>query len=157
DGFAPIHWLDALVPFASSYRPVWLGLGAVALDLLLALTVTSLLRTRIGYRPWRALHWLAYAAWPVALVHALGTGSDARLGWMRGVGVVSIAIVVLAALARIARPSGAQRGVRAAAALCALLAPVAIVAWYRSGPAQHGWAPRARTPASLLAVRRMAQ
>ena len=64
------------VPFVAAYRPLWLGLGAVAFDLLLALVVTSLLRARIGYRAWRAVHWLAYASWPFALVHGLGTGSD---------------------------------------------------------------------------------
>ena len=82
DGFAPIGLLDAVVPFASPYRPVWLGLGAVAFDLLLALVATSLLRARVGLRAWRAVHWLAYASWPVALLHALGTGSDARRGWL---------------------------------------------------------------------------
>ena len=81
DGFAPIRLLDAVVPFASPYRPIWLGLGAVAFDLLLALLVTSLVRARIGYGSWRVIHFLAYAAWPVALVHAFGTGSDGRMGW----------------------------------------------------------------------------
>jgi DMSO/TMAO reductase YedYZ heme-binding membrane subunit len=75
DGFAPISFLNAVLPFTSAYRPVWLGLGAVAFDLLLALTITSLLRARIGYGRWRALHWLAYASWPIALVHGLGTGT----------------------------------------------------------------------------------
>src|SRR5581483_4150523 len=64
DGFAPIGWKDAVVPFLSPYRPLWLGLGAVAFDLLLALVITSLLRARIGYRLWRGTHWLAYASWP---------------------------------------------------------------------------------------------
>ena len=82
DGYAPVRLVDAVVPFVSAYRPVWLGLGAVAFDLLLALVVTSLLRARLGYRLWRQIHWLAYASWPVALVHALGTGSDARSGFM---------------------------------------------------------------------------
>ena len=54
DGFAPIGWKDAVIPFLSPYRPIWLGLGAVAFDLLLALVITSLLRARIGYRVWRA-------------------------------------------------------------------------------------------------------
>ena len=48
----------------------------MASDLLLALTVTSLLRSRISYRAWRVLHWTAYACWPVALAHGLGTGTD---------------------------------------------------------------------------------
>ena len=77
------------IPFASRYRPVWLGLGAVAFDLLLALVLTSLLRARIGHRLWRRVHWLAYACWPVALVHALGTGSDARAGFMLVAGLVA--------------------------------------------------------------------
>jgi hypothetical protein len=156
DGYTPIGIRDAFIPFVSSYRPVWLGLGAVASDLLLALVVTSLLRERIGYRAWRYIHWLAYASWPVALVHALGTGSDAAFGWMRIVGAVSIAVVVLAALARVALSAGAPAGVRAAGAAAALVVPIALVAWYESGPAQRGWARRAGTPASLLASRRIA-
>ena len=66
DGYTPIGLRDAFIPFVSSYRPVWLGLGAVASDLLLVLVLTSLLRVRIGYRAWRYVHWLAYASWPVA-------------------------------------------------------------------------------------------
>ncbi|TML10045.1 MAG: ferric reductase, partial [Actinobacteria bacterium] len=81
DGYAPVGFKDAVIPFVSRYRPLWLGFGAVAFDLLLALVVTSLLRARIGYRAWRAVHWLAYASWPFALVHGLGSGSDSRFGW----------------------------------------------------------------------------
>jgi methionine sulfoxide reductase heme-binding subunit len=81
DRYAGIGWLDAVVPFGSVYRPLWLGLGAVAFDLLLALVVTSLLRPRIGVRWWRALHWFAYLCWPVALVHGIGIGTDSRGGW----------------------------------------------------------------------------
>ena len=66
DGYAPIGLLDAVVPFRSPYRPLWLGLGAVSFDLLLALVVTSLMRGSIPARVWRGLHWLAYAAWMVA-------------------------------------------------------------------------------------------
>jgi sulfoxide reductase heme-binding subunit YedZ len=82
DPFAPIRLVDAIVPFGSGYRPVWLGLGAVAFDLLLALVITSLIRARIGQRGWRAVHWAAYACWPLALVHGLGTGSDVRDGFL---------------------------------------------------------------------------
>jgi sulfoxide reductase heme-binding subunit YedZ len=154
DGYAPIGLKDAIIPFASPYRPVWLGLGAVAFDLLLALVATSLLRARIGYRLWRRVHWLAYASWPVALVHALGTGSDARLGWMQAVGFSALAAVALATLARVGLRRGDHLGVRVAGALAALLAPITILAWYHSGPAQRGWAKRAGTPSGLLASRR---
>src|ERR1700761_3219275 len=57
DGFAPIGLLDGVVPFVTPYRPLWMGLGTLAFDLLLAITITSLVRRRLGYRAWRAVHW----------------------------------------------------------------------------------------------------
>jgi sulfoxide reductase heme-binding subunit YedZ len=82
DSFVKISPVAAIVPFASSYRPFWLGLGAIAFDLILALIATSLLRSRLSYRAWRAVHVMAYASWPIALWHGLGTGTDARLPWL---------------------------------------------------------------------------
>lgn len=83
DPYAGIGWLDAIIPFGSVYRPMWLGLGAVAGDLLLALVISSLLRQKINLRAWRVLHWAAYACWPVAVVHGLGTANvDARQTWV---------------------------------------------------------------------------
>jgi DMSO/TMAO reductase YedYZ heme-binding membrane subunit len=156
DGYAPIALQDAVIPFLSPYRPIWLGLGAVAFDLLIALVVTSLLRARIGYHRWRFVHWLAYAAWPIALVHSLGTGSDARIGWMQTVGAACIAVVALAALGRFTVAGGVPVAARLAAGAAALVAPVGILVWYESGPAQHGWAKQAGTPTSLIAGRRVA-
>jgi sulfoxide reductase heme-binding subunit YedZ len=76
DPFVALGWLATVVPFTSEYRPLWVGLGAISLDLLLAIVVTSLLRARVGQRAWRAVHWLAYGAWPLAVLHGIGTGSD---------------------------------------------------------------------------------
>ncbi len=152
DGFAPIGLKDAIVPFASSYRPVWLGLGAVAFDLLLALTATSLLRARIGVRAWRSLHWLAYASWPVALVHTLGTGSDARIGWLQILAVSCTVVVALAVLARTLPGDGVWTGLRGTAAAATVLVPLGLVGWYRTGPGAPGWAARAGTPSPLLAA-----
>lgn len=154
DGYTPIGLKDAVIPFVSPYRPIWLGLGAIAFDLLVALVVTSLLQNRIGYRAWRYVHWLAYASWPVAVVHALGTGTDARLGWMRAIGGACVALVALAVLARSVLTPDGSTAVRGGAALAALVVPLAVIVWYESGPAQRGWARRAGTPASLLASRR---
>lgn len=98
DTFVSIPVAAAFVPFVSSYKTFWLGLGAIALDLLLALSITSLLRNRLGHRSWRRVHWLAYACWPIGLAHGLGAGTDrattwvfaltARFGdrWFRGIG-----------------------------------------------------------------------
>ncbi|HUZ80689.1 MAG TPA: ferric reductase-like transmembrane domain-containing protein [Gaiellaceae bacterium] len=154
DGYTSIALKDAVIPFVSPYRPIWLGLGAISFDLLIALVATSLLRDRIGYRAWRYVHWLAYASWPVALVHGLGTGTDARLGWMQLVAGGCVAVVALAVLARAAVTTDAPAALRAGAALGAVVVPLGIFVWYLSGPSQRGWARRAGTPVSLLASRR---
>jgi sulfoxide reductase heme-binding subunit YedZ len=73
----------ATIPFASSYRPLWVGLGVISVYLFIALIVTSLLRERIGQRAWRMVHWVAYAGWPLAVAHSLGAGSDAFAGWFQ--------------------------------------------------------------------------
>ncbi|MFL6118094.1 ferric reductase-like transmembrane domain-containing protein [Actinophytocola sp.] len=86
DGYAGIAWLDAVLPFVSVYQPFWLGLGAIAFDLFVALLVSSLLRPHVNPRLWRGLHWTAYACWPVAVTHGVGIGgADSRIGWVLAV------------------------------------------------------------------------
>jgi methionine sulfoxide reductase heme-binding subunit len=115
DGFAPIGWLDAVVPFRSPYRSVWIGLGALSVDIMIALVVTSLVRQHIGYRTWRAVHWAAYACWPLAVIHGLGAGTDTKLGWVVLVNLGCLAAVagtvwwrIVAAVPSL--PEGAGRG-----------------------------------------------
>ena len=93
DSFASISLLDAVIPFIGSYRPLWLGLGAVAFDLLLAVAITSLMRARMGHSAWRGIHWLAYAAWPIAVVHGFGTGSDVQQTWLVGITAACVVTV----------------------------------------------------------------
>lgn len=101
DTYTKISLADAFIPFVGSYRPFWLGLGALAFDLILALIVTSLIRVRLGLRTWRSVHWLAYAAWPVAVLHGLGTGTDASQRWMQLFTLTCIGLVGLAGLRRL--------------------------------------------------------
>jgi methionine sulfoxide reductase heme-binding subunit len=101
DAYVPIDLVDAVVPFVSAYRPLWLGLGTVSLDLLLAIVATSLLRARIGHRAWRAVHWLAYALWPTAVLHGFGTGSDVGHLWFLSVTLACIGAVAAALVWRV--------------------------------------------------------
>lgn len=149
DGYAPVGFKDAVIPFVSKYRALWLGFGAVAFDLLLALVATSLLRARIGYRAWRAVHWLAYASWPFALVHGLGSGSDSRFGWLVIITIVCTGAVGAAFALRLLRSPGPVPLRAGAGVVVALLAVLAVV-WYRGGPGKVGWAARAGTPSSIL-------
>jgi predicted ferric reductase len=82
DQFVSIPLTAAFLPFASDYKEYWLSLGAVALDLLIALVATSLIRNRLGLRAWRWVHWAAYVCWPVALAHGLGAGTDRSTLWV---------------------------------------------------------------------------
>lgn len=118
DPYVTIRLISVIVPFTSGYLPFWLGLGAVALDLVLALIVTSLVRARLSRRVWRGVHWLAYAAWPVALVHGLGASPDMRSGGLRTLAVVSAIAVAGALLWRATRAMrGVPRAERAATVL----------------------------------------
>jgi len=94
DPYAQLRVADLVIPFQGAYRPLWVGLGTLASDMLLALVVTSLLRLRLGLRRWRLVHWLAYAAWPVALLHALGAGTDAATAWLRAIALVCAGTVL---------------------------------------------------------------
>jgi hypothetical protein len=153
DSFAPIRLVDAVVPFFSSYRPVWIGLGAVAFDLLLAIAITSIVRARLGYRAWRAVHWLAYACWPVALVHGLGAGSDVRGGFALFLSLGCAGAVIVAVLIRLHGSDGRTGSI--ATGLAGLAAAgVALALWLPAGPLAAGWAARAGTPRDLLGAAR---
>jgi methionine sulfoxide reductase heme-binding subunit len=102
DPFTLLGLVAAAVPFASSYRPLWVGLGVLSMDLTIAIIVTSLLRDRLGQRAWRAVHWLAYASWPLAVVHSLGAGSDAFAPWMLAITTGCIGAVGAALVWRLA-------------------------------------------------------
>jgi sulfoxide reductase heme-binding subunit YedZ len=102
DPYAGVSLVATVVPLTASYRPLWVGLGALALDVLAAVLVTSLLRGRIPARAWRAVHWLAYALWPLAVVHTFGSGTDAWAPWLLAVQVPCIAAVAAAGVWRVA-------------------------------------------------------
>lgn len=77
DKYVRIPALSILVPGLSGYDPLWVGLGAVSVDVFIAVVVTSLVRGRLSPRVWRAVHWLAYLSWPSAFVHSVGSGTGA--------------------------------------------------------------------------------
>lgn len=87
DPYVSIGVAATVIPFVSAYEPFWLGLGAASVDLIVALIVTSLARALISRRLWRGVHWLAYAAWPVALAHSIGSSTDMQRGPLLGVAV----------------------------------------------------------------------
>lgn len=150
DPFARLGLADITIPFATAYRPLWLGLGVLSGELLVAVVATSLVRPRIGFGAWRFVHWAAYAAWPLALLHGLGTGSDTKAGWALLLYGGSLLAVLVAVLVRLLGGSGRQRPWRVWMAVLASAGAVAAVAWTVAGPLQPGWARQAGTPPDLL-------
>jgi methionine sulfoxide reductase heme-binding subunit len=150
DSFAPISLLDAVVPFAGSYRPFWLGLGAIASDLLLAVAITSLLRRRVGFASWRAIHWLAYASWPVALLHGFGTGSDVKSTWLLMLSIACLIVVIAAVLLRVLDGWPRNLRTRGAALAGAAAFSLFLLLWLPGGPLGSEWARRSGTPTALL-------
>ena len=151
DSFAPISLVAAVVPFDTTYRPLWLGFGALSFDLLLALAITSLVRRRLGYATWRAVHWLAYASWPVAVLHGLGTGSDTKVWWMLLLTALCVAAVTVAVCWRVANAERPAPALQGPAILLSLGVVAALAVFTVAGPLQTGWARRAGTPTHLLA------
>jgi predicted ferric reductase len=150
DSFAPISLANAIVPFTGSYRPFWLGLGALSFDMIVAVILTSLMRRSVGHSTWRAVHWLVYASWPIALLHGFGTGSDVKSTWLLALSVLCLIAAVAAVLVRVAAGwpqrlawRGVALGGTAAFALGLLL-------WLPGGPLGKEWARRSGTPTALL-------
>jgi DMSO/TMAO reductase YedYZ heme-binding membrane subunit len=93
----------------ATYEPLWLGLGSAALDVMLLVVATSLLRGRLGPRAWHGVHVLGYLAWPLAMAHSVGIGTDATSSWGRQVGIGCLATVAAASLVRVTSDALAAR------------------------------------------------
>jgi len=151
DPFARLGLKDALVPFASWYRPIWLGLGVVAAELVAALVLTSLIRKRIGYKLWRFIHWFSYLAWPLGLLHGLGTGTDAAMAWFLWAQAACVMATWLALVFwRLSFGWPANRWPRLVASVACSLAVVGLAVWMINGPLAPDWSRISGTPISLL-------
>ena len=103
DPYVPLEWTDVFWPFAAGYEPLWTGLGTVALDLMLLIIATSVVRHRIGLRIWRGVHLTAYAAFALSIGHGLGAGTDAQEPTVAALTGTSVGVVVAALALRLWR------------------------------------------------------
>jgi sulfoxide reductase heme-binding subunit YedZ len=146
DSFTHFGLKDVLVPFASAYRPLWLGLGIVAAELAIAVAASVWLRGFLGYRAWHVIHALTYVIVPLSLLHGLGTGTDTRTFWATSLYVLSFIFVfgvVIWRTSLVPEWRGPILTVTVAGTLVLLV-------WGFIGPYAPGWAQRSGTPADLL-------
>jgi methionine sulfoxide reductase heme-binding subunit len=112
DPFVKIGWAATVLPFTSGYRTLAIGLGTLAVDFGGAVLITSVARGRLGFRAWRAVHWLAYLAWPTAFAHSLTAGGDLGIWWVAVIEwgcAAAVATAVLARLISSVRPDSPAR------------------------------------------------
>jgi Ferric reductase like transmembrane component len=141
-------WLDAftqfgideiLVPFASHYRPIWMGLGIVTAYLALAIALSVYIRPRVGYAWWRRLHYFTFAVYALTLVHGIATGSDTRTWW--GVAIYGGSALLITALLwrRLSRPVTPGGRAHPALANLTLAGAFILLIWTLLGPLQANW------------------
>jgi DMSO/TMAO reductase YedYZ heme-binding membrane subunit len=109
DSYVDIRWWQAFSPVGATYKPLFLGLGSLAFDVMVLVVLTSLLRERLGQRAWKVVHLLSYLSWPLALVHSVGIGTDAPSSWGRQVGLGCLAAVAVASVVRVGTDALAAR------------------------------------------------
>ena len=133
DSYVNIPLTATIVPLVSPYERLWLSLGAISLDITVAVVVTSLLRRHLSRRVWRAVHLLAYASWPVAWVHSVFSSGDLQHGWLLLLAVACAVVVVVAALWRLAAAArDVPRAERVGQLMSAVHHPVSAVHQHRS-------------------------
>lgn len=111
DSFVDIRWWQAIVPWwGSTYLPLWLGLGTLALDLFVVVSITSLLRARMNHTLWRGIHYLSYLAWAVSVAHGIGIGTDVKAAqpWAYAIVGASVLVVLAAVGLRLGRAAAAR-------------------------------------------------
>lgn len=115
DSYVDIGPRDILVPMASAWRPLPVAFGIIAMYLLAAVEVTSLLKRRLPRRVWRAVHLSSYGVYLAASVHFLAAGTDA-VGTAARVGVVATGSLMTFFLVYLVVGPGRAASVRAARA-----------------------------------------
>jgi sulfoxide reductase heme-binding subunit YedZ len=131
DSFLPFSLTQLLVPFTSSYRPIWTGLGIAAAEILVALAITNHYRRRLPYRFWRKAHYLNFAVWTFASLHGLFGGTDRGATWLAILYAASVSTVVTLLVWRFGGSFARSRRL-AAGALTAVALPLLIL-----GPLRH--------------------
>ncbi len=102
DGYVKLNYWDVILPFGASWDPLWVGLGSVAVDLMIAIGITSAVRRHLPSIVWKTVHFSAYAMWPVALLHGFGiSGGDGTTTWMIILDIVCVTAVLMSLVVRL--------------------------------------------------------
>jgi methionine sulfoxide reductase heme-binding subunit len=132
DSFLPFSLTQLLVPFTSTYRPLWTGLGIAAAEILLALAITNHYRKRLPYSFWRKAHYLNFAVWGLASVHGLMSGTDRGAAWLAILYGLSVSAVLMLLVWRFSGGAGRTPRIATTGAVTVIALPLLII-----GPLRH--------------------
>lgn len=90
-----------LVPFTSSYRPEWVGVGQVAFYLSALVVASFYARKRIGQKVWRAIHYVSFLTFIMVTLHGFFSGSDSKTLAMQVMYLASTAAMIFFTTLRI--------------------------------------------------------
>ena len=143
DSYLRFGLVELLVPFTSSWRPLAVTLGVVALYLFAVVHISSLAMKRLSKLWWRRLHTLSYVSVWAAVMHAGTAGTDTANVVYRGVALVlTMAAVRRRAVARDPRSlrvRGRQRHAPALAAPPRLDVQFCLIVNYRTWVTSWRW------------------
>jgi sulfoxide reductase heme-binding subunit YedZ len=138
DSYLPFSIWSLAIPFIASYRPIWIGLGICAAEMLLALAITNHYRnTTLSYQTWRRWHYVNFAVWTAATFHSIGSGTDRSTTWLLAIDALAVGTVCGLTTWRVLKRAE-RRAVltRVAVPLLAGVGSVAIVSALALGPLQ---------------------
>ena len=113
DTVVPISLTQAIVPFASPYRPFAVGLGVLAAELAAAGGITNLFRSRLPRKLWRRVHYLTLAVWGLATVHGFLAGTDRFDPWFAAIAMGTVSAVAIVLFTRFSPRRFSKDGVAA--------------------------------------------
>jgi methionine sulfoxide reductase heme-binding subunit len=135
DAYLPFSLASLAIPLTSRYRPLWIGLGIIAAELLLALAITNHYRNRsLDYRLWRRAHYLNFIVWSAATLHGMGSGTDRSTPWLLSVYIAATASICGLTAWRVLRHRGTPQWLLRLGPLAAAGAAIALVILLAIGP-----------------------
>lgn len=144
DKYSRIGFKDIFIPFVSQYRPIWIGIGALAVDIGIAVLITSFLRVKMGYKSWKAIHWLSYPVFALSIIHGLGSGSDSPILLGKAIYIAVGGILLVGVFVRLASMRDLSKLKKLSLAIASVMVPVVVISWAIVGPFTSSWPTRAQ-------------
>lgn len=144
DKYSRIGFKDIFIPFVSQYRPIWIGIGAIAVDLGIAVLLTSLVRVKMGYKSWKVVHWLTYPVFALSIIHGLGSGSDSSILLGKVVYIAVGGLLLVGVFIRLASTKDLAKHKKVFLAFTTIAIPVVVISWAFVGPFTTSWPSRAQ-------------